>query len=249
MEINSTNPDEQHQPVGSTACTGPIPNANSNDSISSNGGDETEGCPPTMPQPLEPESKDKKILWYVLRAAYGTEKQAYDYITENSDPKDVKLFWPKRFVRQTINGRVIDKEEILIPNILFVKASKRILDKFVFDNIHLPYLRYYYHQYHKDDVLVHEPLFVPAKQMTSFMQIYKSNVEGKYIAGDIISKFAKGQLVRVIDGPFKGVVGRVARFKGQQRVGVCVDHFMTAVTTWIKNKYLEVLEEDELHNE
>ena len=249
MEINSTNPDEQHQPVGTSACTGPIPNANSNDSISSKGGDETEGRPPTMPQPLEPESKDSKILWYVLRAAYGTEKQAYDYITENSDPKDVKLFWPKRFVRQTINGRVIDKEEILIPNILFVKASKRILDKFVFDNIHLPYLRYYYHQYHKDDVLVHEPLFVPAKQMTSFMQIYDSNVEGKYIAGDIISKFAKGQLVRVIDGPFKGVVGRVARFKGQQRVGVCVDHFMTAVTTWIKNKYLEVLEEDELHNE
>ena len=214
MEINSINPDEQHQLVGLSACTGPIPNANSNDSISSNGGDETEGCPPTMPQPLEPESKDKKILWYVLRAAYGTEKQAYDYITENSDPKDVKLFWPKRFVRQTINGRVIDKEEILIPNILFVKASKKLLDEFVFDNIHLPYLRYYYHQYHKDDVLVHEPLFVPA-----------------------------------IDGPFKGVVGRVARFKGQQRVGVCVDHFMTAVTTWIKNKYLEVLEDEELHDE
>ena len=249
MEIDSQNPEEQHQPVGLSACTGPIPNANSNDSISSNGGDETEGCPPTMPQPPEPESKDKKILWYVLRAAYGTEKQAYDYITESSNPNDIELFWPKRFIRQTINGRVIDKEEILIPNILFVKASKRTLDKFVFDNIHLPYLRYYYHKYHKDDVLVHEPLFVPAKQMTSFMQIYDSNVEGKYIAGDIISKFAKGQLVRVIDGPFKGVVGRVARFKGQQRVGVCVDHFMTAVTTWIKNKYLEVLEEDELHNE
>ena len=58
MEINSINPDEQHQPVGSSACTGPIPNANSNDSISSNGGDETEGRPPTMSQPLEPESKD-----------------------------------------------------------------------------------------------------------------------------------------------------------------------------------------------
>lgn len=45
------------------------------------------------------------------------------------------------------------------------------------------------------------------------------------------------------------VAGRVARLKGQQRVGVCVDHFMTAVTTWIKNKYLEVLEEDELYSE
>ena len=245
MEIDS----KQHHPVGSSACTGLIPNANSNELTSSNGGDKTGGCPPTMPQPSELESRDEQRLWYVLRAAYGTEKQAYDYITESSNPNDIELFWPKRFIRQTINGRVIDKEEILIPNILFVKASKRTLDKFVFDNIHLPYLRYYYHKYHKDDVLVHEPLFVPAKQMTSFMQIYDSNVEGKYIAGDIISKFAKGQLVRVIDGPFKGVVGRVARFKGQQRVGVCVDHFMTAVTTWIKNKYLEVLEDDELHNE
>ena len=58
MEIDSQNPEEQHQPVGLSACTGPIPNANSNDSISSNGGDETEGRPPTMSQPLEPESKD-----------------------------------------------------------------------------------------------------------------------------------------------------------------------------------------------
>lgn len=40
------------------------------------------------------------------------------------------------------------------------------------------------------------------------------------------------------------VAGHVARFKGQQRVGICVDHFMTAVTTWIKNKYLEVLEDN-----
>ena len=65
MEINSINPDEQHQLVGLSACTGPIPNANSNDSISSNGGNETEGCPPTMPQPLEPESKDKKINRFI----------------------------------------------------------------------------------------------------------------------------------------------------------------------------------------
>ena len=57
-----------------------------------------------------------------------------------------------------------------------------------------------------------------------------------------IPKFEKGQLVKVIDGAFKGVVGRVARWQGQQRVGVVVDKLVTVCTAYIPSAFLLSLE-------
>lgn len=186
MDLNFVKQEEQHQPVGSSTCTGFTTNATSEVSSPLIWGNQTEGCPPDTHKTQVKEKKKENNHWYVLRAAYGSEMRTYDFILANSESKDMELFLPKQFVRRTINGRVIDKVETLIPNILFVKASKKILDKFVFDNVHLPHLRYYYRQYHKDDMLVHEPLFVPDLQMKSFMQIYESPEKDKYITNDII---------------------------------------------------------------
>lgn len=58
---------------------------------------------------------------------------------------------------------------------------------------------------------------------------------------DEVPKFEKGQLVRVIDGAFKGVIGRVARWQGQQRVGVVVDELVTVVTAYVPSAFLEKL--------
>ena len=54
-----------------------------------------------------------------------------------------------------------------------------------------------------------------------------------------VPKFEKGQLVKVIDGAFKGVIGRVARWQGQQRVGVVVDDLVTVVTAYVPSAFLE----------
>lgn len=57
-----------------------------------------------------------------------------------------------------------------------------------------------------------------------------------------VPKFEKGQLVRVTDGAFKGVIGRVARWQGQQRVGVVVDDLVTVVTAYIPSAFIESIE-------
>ena len=62
------------------------------------------------------------------------------------------------------------------------------------------------------------------------------------IALVICAKFEKGQLVRVTDGAFKGVIGRVARWQGQQRVGVVVDDLVTVVTAYIPSAFIESIE-------
>lgn len=243
MDTHSDNSENIVQPVGSSTCNGLTSVAIPEVSSSTEEGTQKQGCPQDTPKSKVYESKKKsqEAGWYVLRAAYGSESQTYDYLIQHSIKID-EVFWPTRSVAHTKHGRVVHVRESLMPNILFAHASREELEKFVYDNYHLPNLRFYYHQYHKDDELIREPLVVPDRQMNSFRKIYESAEDDIYIAGDIIQKFMKGQMVQVIAGPFEGIVGRVARFKGQQRVGVIIDGLCTAVTTYIKNKYLKVVD-------
>ena len=45
--------------------------------------------------------------------------------------------------------------------------------------------------------------------------------------------------MRVVDGAFKGVIGIVARWQGQQRVGVVVEGLVTMVTAYVPSAFLE----------
>ena len=69
--------------------------------------------------------------------------------------------------------------------------------------------------------------------------ICESEAEDVIIVPPEIHKFQAGQTVRVIDGVFKGVIGRVARCQGQQRVGVVVDELVTVVTAYVPSAFLE----------
>ena len=62
------------------------------------------------------------------------------------------------------------------------------------------------------------------------------------ISSGEVQKFEKGQLVRIIKGEFKGFVGRVARHKGQQRVGIVVGDLLTVMTAYIPSAYCERIE-------
>ena len=54
-----------------------------------------------------------------------------------------------------------------------------------------------------------------------------------------IPKFQNGQTVRIVDGKFKGVTGRVSRYQGQQRVAVTIEGLFTVVTAYIPRAFIE----------
>ena len=54
-----------------------------------------------------------------------------------------------------------------------------------------------------------------------------------------VPKFIKGQHVRVIDGKFKGVEGIVARYQGQQRVGIVINGLLTACTAYVPSAFVK----------
>lgn len=49
----------------------------------------------------------------------------------------------------------------------------------------------------------------------------------------------EGQMVRITDGKFKGVVGTVARYKSQQRVGIVIDGLLTVCTAYVPSAFIE----------
>lgn len=52
-------------------------------------------------------------------------------------------------------------------------------------------------------------------------------------------QFDKGETVIVTDGDFKGVIGKVARYCKQLRVGVIIDSFLTIATAYVPRGYLK----------
>ena len=176
--------------------------------------------------------------WYALRCTYGQEKKAYDYILQHQGT----AYYPTIRRMKLVGGKRKSVEESRLPNIFFIYGTKEEAQSFVYDNEHLPYLRFYYRHYHVGASIVKEPLIVPDVQMESFRIICETKAEDVLLITGHVNKFESGQLVCITDGDFKGVVGKVVRYHGQQRVVVILDGLLTVATAYIPRAFLKVLE-------
>lgn len=175
--------------------------------------------------------------WYALRTTYGREKKAYDYMTA----KGITAFYPTTNVVKLIKGKRKVVTESRLPNIFFAYGTEEQLKEYVYDNVNLPFLRFYYRHVHVGRRIEKIPMIVPDYQMESLKIICAADADNTIVSLGEIPKFEKGQLVKVIDGVFKGVVGRVARWHGQQRVGVCIEEIGTIATAYIPNAFIEIV--------
>ena len=173
--------------------------------------------------------------WYALRTTYGREKKAYDYLTA----KGITAFYPTTNVVKLIKGKRKNVTESRLPNIFFAYGTEEQLKEYVYDNVNLPFLRFYYRHIHEGNRIIKTPLIVPDNQMDSLKIICAADADNTFVSLVKVPKFEKGQLVKVIDGVFKGVVGIVARWQGQQRVGVVVDDLVTMATAYIPSAFLQ----------
>ena len=185
--------------------------------------------------PTKPKALGDTPHWYALRTTYGREKKAYDYLTA----KGITAFYPTTNVVKLIKGKRKNVTESRLPNIFFAYGTEEQLKEYVYDNVNLPFLRFYYRHYHEGSKIKKTPLIVPDNQMESLKIICAADADNTFVSLVKVPKFEKGQLVKVIDGVFKGVVGRVARWQGQQRVGVVVDDLVTMVTAYIPSAFLQ----------
>lgn len=181
--------------------------------------------------------KEELPHWYALRCTYGREKTAYDYMVA----KGITAFYPTTDTVKLIKGKRKVVTESRLPNIFFAYGTEEQLKSFVYDNVNLPFLRFYYRHVHVGCRIEKIPLIVPDYQMDSLKIICAADADNTIVSLGEVPKFEKGQLVKVIDGVFKGVVGRVARWQGQQRVGVIVDDLVTVITAYVPSGFLQML--------
>lgn len=221
--------------------TGLTSSATSETMIPSNEGKNQAGVP-TNYTPSETSRKQKtqnaSSHWFALRTTYGREKKAYDYLVS----KGVKAFCPTLHVTKEVKGERRVVVESRLPNIFFAHGTEEELEKYVFDNVNLPFLRFYYRHYHQGSRIMKTPLIVPDYQIESLRIICESEANDVLLVPENEQKFKNGQKVRVIDGKFKGVEGRVARYHGQQRVAVIIDDIATIATAYLPSAFLEFID-------
>lgn len=201
---------------------------------------QTQGCPPIVylrKQNLSRKNSKEQQNWYALRTTYGREKKAYDYLVA----KGVSAFYPTIQVMKEIRGQRKVVTESRLPNIFFAFGTEEEIKSYVYDNVNLPYLRFYYRHMHEGARITKSPLIVPQKQIESLNIICESEAEDILYVPEEVQKFKEGQMVRVIDGKFKGLTGRVARYQGQQRVAIIVDGGFTMATAYLPTAFLEYI--------
>lgn len=187
---------------------------------------------------MSSQKSPKEVHWYALRSTYGREKKAYEYIIANGG----EAFHPTIMAEKTINGKNKLVEVSRLPNIFFARGTEEAIKAFVYDNVNLPYLRFYYRHFRDDkNKESKEPLIVPDDQIESLKIICSADAEDIIFASEGIEKFKNGQLVRIVNGDFCGVTGRVARYQGQQRVAVVIEGLFTVATAYIPSAFLSAL--------
>ena len=140
-------------------------------------------------------SKTEDSHWYALRTTYGREKKAYDYIKVK-----VELLSIVRLV----DGKRKTVEESRLPNIFFAYGTEEEIKSFVYDNVNLPYLRFYYRYFHISKKVEKEPLIVSNNQIESLRIICKADADDIIVSIDEVQKFQKGQAVRILKGNSRG---------------------------------------------
>ena len=154
--------------------------------------------------------------WYALRTTYGREGKAYDYMTA----KGITAFYPTIKTVKLIKGKRKVVTESRLPNIFFAYGTEEQLKTFVYDNVNLPFLRFYYRHVHVGRRIDKRPLIVPNYQMESLKIICAANTDNTIVSLEKVQKFEKGQLVKIVDGALREWLEKLQGGKGNRELGL-----------------------------
>ena len=178
--------------------------------------------------------------WFVLRATYNRVNAAVEKAKKNG----IKTYVPMHYVQKVIAGKKKRIQQPLLPNFLFIYATREQADRFVKKTVDEPtsFIKYYL-----DKTLPLEtngknpPLIIPYNAMINFIKATSTDSEHVRIVTAEQCHYKSGDKVRVIAGDFKGVVGKVARIAGQQRIVVEISGLCLVATAYIPTDFIEIV--------
>ena len=178
--------------------------------------------------------------WFVIRATYNRVNAAIEKAKKNG----IKTYVPMHYVQKRIVGKKKRILQPLLPNFLFIYATRKQADGFVKKTVDEPtsFIKYYLDKTLPPEVNgKNPPLIIPYNAMINFIKATSTDSEHVRIVTAEQCHYKCGDSVRVKAGDFKGVVGKVARIAGQQRVVVDISGLCLVATAYIPSDFLEII--------
>ena len=176
--------------------------------------------------------------WFVLRATYNRVEKDFDTLKANV----AYAYLPRHYTLKQINGKKKRVMEPLLPNFVFVYSTQ--------ENIEMTFLKHkelsHYHFYRNRTKEInsfdgkHPPVVIPYPEMMNFIKLTSVESEHIKVVSPEQCHYKNGDKVRIIDGEFAGVEGRVARIAGQQRVVVEMQGVCMVATAYVPTAFLDI---------
>ena len=172
-----------------------------------------------------PEHSSQGVLssWYVLRVTYSRELKIKDLLEQ----KGVKVFVPMMWKTTTVDGIQNKKLVPAVNNLCFVHWTKDQLDNYIRSYGDARPVNYYW------DRTKNCPLTVPEKAMNDFIAVASTMDEDLIYITEINDKLREGHTVRVKNGPFKGIEGKIVRIRKSRRILVELPGMLAVATTYV----------------
>ena len=178
--------------------------------------------------------------WFVLRVTYNRTQKAHGIISTS----DVQSYMPMHYVIKKEIGKKKRILQPLLPNLLFVYTTREVVNSIIKKKgDETSVLKFYLDKTKPlEENGKHPPLTISFPAMTNFIKATNTDSEHVRIVSSEQCHYKSGDMVKVIGGEFKGVIGKVARIAGQQRVVVEISGLCLVATAYIPNGFLEIVQ-------
>ena len=129
-------------------------------------------------------------------------------------------------------GPVIYRREPVVNSLFFIRAPEKRIPE-IENVVHGRGFVY--------KMTDHErPAVIPDREMGIFKLVCTSGAEGlEFFSEEDMTRYRKGDKVRVLEGPLKGAEGYIRRIRKDRRLLVAIEGFIAVATTFIPPQFLE----------
>lgn len=177
----------------------------------------------------------KDYEWYVLRATYGREIKALETIRSLGGVAYV----PLHRTREERDGKIKKVLKPFVQQFVFLYSNEKEAYRFVNEVPELHYLTFYYNHFKISKKGYNPPLTVDFKRMSNFIRLTCIEDDHVEVLTNKHVVFKSDEMVRITDGKFKGIVGKVARIDRNNRVVVTIENVCMIATAFVPKYALE----------
>ena len=175
--------------------------------------------------------------WYALRATYSRELKVQAHLAERGVRTFIPMMWRKRPEQSHARAdRASDKTLVpAVSNLVFVYWTKEDIDAYIHSFGDTRPVNYYW------DRTTNSPLTIPDKDMENFISVASTMDEDLIYLTEISDKLREGHPVKVKEGPFKGVEGKIVRIRKSRRILVELPGMLAVASTYVSPEHIELI--------